>query len=234
MHTTYIRLIYFVLCLVSITLSLTTNRHINMSDSSQYPSFPSCDTMTPPSTDPLCCNSGIQCDKCMQRYNQYTETSKTPTVAIFTTTTQSQQTKSIDLDTSEQTIGNLSESDRFVRDTALAYNMEESIVRSDVEAGVIKLYEFGCFLLQIEYLDDGKCDLDSRNQVTAALENAGFAHMDSSMSRVLFASKEGYWSEFKRIVSDYTKQYDISVKRLLFITDPGMGICLRFPEDRQE
>ncbi len=78
--------------------------------------------------------------------------------------------------------------------------------------------------------DDGElCD---RNAIAEYLEKNGFKHVYSSGSRACF--EDGDFDYFSNIAIEYAKDKNIQIKRLLYIEDPGLGICLNFPEDFPE
>ena len=91
----------------------------------------------------------------------------------------------------------------------------------------------GVFLLQAAYDARGRPDLDARNALADAASDAGFDNLDNSASRASFAAEPGRWAEFEGAVRAAARRRGLHVRRLLYVADPGLGLCLRFSEDGQ-
>ncbi len=88
------------------------------------------------------------------------------------------------------------------------------------------------FLYQVDYLpNNGSINITGRNLIGEDVELAGFEHLDSSSSRSAYKSIPGKWEEFQRVVTEAGIRHSVPIKRLLHIPDPGLGLCLKFPED---
>ncbi len=69
---------------------------------------------------------------------------------------------------------------------------------------------------------------DDRDGLSDALVKAGFELLDTSGTRVLFA--DGDYDEFLKTAKRWAKNGG-TLTRVIRITDPGLGICLDYPED---
>ena len=67
----------------------------------------------------------------------------------------------------------------FVQHTSTAFGNSEEFVLADMRQG----YDVAAFVIQVDYVSDGSCDLDARNEITRAAVAARFKKVDSSMSR---------------------------------------------------
>ena len=126
----------------------------------------------------------------------------------------------------------LSEEDRFIRDTARAFQLTEDQVKAELKQNP-KMMEDGIFLLQADYNRRGRVDAKARDLLCDAACSAGFQDIDICESRAAFSAEPGRWAEFEEAVRAAARRRGVRVKRLLYIADPGMGLFLRFTEDGQ-
>ena len=114
----------------------------------------------------------------------------------------------------------------FVQHTSKAFGNSEEFVLADMRQG----YDVAAFVIQVDYVADGSCDLDARNEITRAAVAAGFKKVDSSMSWAAFDFVPGSWERFQQVVYDAAREGEITLTRVLFCYAP-LGMCFRFPED---
>lgn len=70
---------------------------------------------------------------------------------------------------------------------------------------------------------------DDRNGLTDALTKAGFVWIESSGTRAVF--EDGDYMRFLKVAKRWARTTELNLTRVLRIEDPGLGVCLGFPED---
>ena len=97
-----------------------------------------------------------------------------------------------------------------------------------LEAILANPYALGIYLVSPDVQGD---PLEARDKLDEALNANGFEWIEKSMSRVAYWAYAGRWKAFEATAQAAAAANGITLKRLVHIIDPGIGLRLGYPED---
>jgi hypothetical protein len=126
--------------------------------------------------------------------------------------------------------------ERFVHDMREAYALSDEEARGRWDKESNKPKGESVYLIQVDYKANGGIDLDGREKLARRANFLGYDEVDSSMSRVAFKTTPQTldFTFFETAMRGAAEIHDVCLKRVLFIEDPGLGLCLMYPEDRPQ